>query len=105
MYDTLEDLGIGQFCGEHDPALFRKGDHRRLLKVHEHHAELVISGHYPDLPPIGPLLMRRLADARTMMSACQDLLRRGPKASGLNGVRLELLETTELWSRLLQSSP
>ena len=99
VYESLLELDpdLAPLLGGVDPALRNDGDYRRLLRVHEHHAEAVLSGHYPDLPPIAPLLMRRLADARTMMSACRDLLRRGPKAPGLNGLRLELLDKAELW--------
>jgi hypothetical protein len=44
------------------------------------------------------MLMRRLADARTMMTACCDLMRRGPKAPGTDGMTLEMLDRTERWS-------
>jgi RNA-directed DNA polymerase len=100
VYENCLELDddLAPLLGGRDPVLLHGGGPKRLLRVHERHAALAASGQHPDLPPIKPLLFRRLADARTMMSACRDLLARGPKAPGLNGYRLEHLDNTELWS-------
>ena len=102
MYESIleRDPDLAElFRGRgHDPALFHGGDHGRVLRRHERHAALLASGHGHGLPDIGPCLMPRLGDARTMMSACEDLLRGGGKAPGRNGRRLEALDRPELWS-------
>lgn len=100
MYESLleHDPDLEPLYRGKDPALFHGGDCRTLLRVHQRHVGLQLSGYHPDLPPVEPRLMRRLADARTLMAAAQDLLRRGRKAPGPNGLRLELLEKPELWS-------
>jgi hypothetical protein len=100
MYEDLV-----KFTGElealrrgHDPALFHVGGPRRLLNVHERHAALAANLPDAGVPPIGPLLMRRFADARTMFAAAQDLLAKGPTAAGPNGHKLQDVDTRGLWS-------
>lgn len=79
-----------------DPALLHVGDRHRPLRIHRRHLAAIHRG--ADAPPIGPLLMRRIADARTLREAAAQLLRKGRKAAGPNRVRLDELELHELWS-------
>ena len=87
-----------------DPALLHVGDRHRLMRIHRRHIAAIHRG--ADAPPISPLLMRRIADARTLREAAAQLLRKGRKAAGPNRVRLDELEPNALWSlgRTLASS-
>lgn len=100
MYESIleRDRDLGPLFRGRDPALFHAGGTDRLLRVHERHAAIAAAGNHAGLPPVGPFLLRRLADARTMMSACDDLLRRGGKAPGPNGRRLDEMDRAEQWS-------
>ena len=100
MYGSELAVGdeLGPLLRGKDPALFHGGDYNELLRRHERHAGRLAAGNSPGLPPAGPLLMRRLADARTMRSAADDVLRGGGAAPGPNGRRLSDLEPEGLWS-------
>ncbi|MGA2439592.1 MAG: reverse transcriptase domain-containing protein [Tepidisphaeraceae bacterium] len=100
MYDNflVYDTDLAPLLRGQDPALFHVGDHRRLIRIHEKHAALRASVGTDGVPPIGPTLMRRLADARTLMTACVDLMRGGGKAPGVDGLTLEMLDLPERWS-------
>jgi len=80
-----------------DPALWNHGDATRLLRLHREHAARV-SQHVPNVPPIGPLLFSRTADARTLHAALDHLQRHGGEAPGPNGLVLQDLEKGEGWS-------
>src|SRR4051812_13651554 len=99
MYESRleQDVDLAPLGRGEDPALFNVGSLENLLRVHRRHAALAASGVQPELPAIGPYLMRRLADARTMRLACVDLLR-GGKAPGVNGLCLHQLDWYEQWS-------
>lgn len=99
MYECLSDTrALLGSTSERDPALAHIGQYDRVLRMHELHAAMAASGDHLNLPPIGPFLLDRLANPATMMCACRALLRSGPKASGLNGLRLEDLSENEMWS-------
>src|SRR5688500_8257625 len=100
MYESLLQLGrdLAPLLKGKDPALFHEAGPKQLLGVHERHAAARAEGHCPEWPPIGPFLMRRIADARTLMQACDDLSRHGGNAPGLNDRRLRSMDRKERWS-------
>ena len=79
-----------------DPALMHRGDRQRLLQYHQKHVARAAVD--PDCPPVGPCLMKRIADARTMMEACEQLLAKGPTSPGPSDVRTAELDQSERWS-------
>jgi hypothetical protein len=98
MYDSCDEPfdSVALTKNGDDPALLHVGDRHRLLRIHRRHVAAILGGH--DVPPIGPLLMKRIADARTMREAAAQLLRKGRKAAGPNHLRLDELGPSELWS-------
>ena len=64
--------------------------------MHKQHAAAARHGD-ATVPPIAPTLMRRIADARIMREACDQLVRNGPTAPGPNGWRFDDLESAEIW--------
>jgi Reverse transcriptase (RNA-dependent DNA polymerase) len=103
MYDDWiverEDGSGLALASPDDPALVHQGDYGRLLDmhrrhVHQAHALRGVQG----VRVLDPTLFKRVADNRTLRSACDHLLRRGGKAVGPNGLRLHDLESPEIWS-------
>src|SRR5580704_8847477 len=80
-----------------DPVLRHSGNYRRLVDRHQKQVARLFNAEVPDgLVRLWPLLMPRIADARTIRLAISKLDRR--KAPGPSGLRLENLESAELWS-------
>jgi retron-type reverse transcriptase len=78
-----------------DPALSHVGRYTRLLKFHRRHVVALYNGR--DLPAVGRYLLLRIADARTMRFAYDDLVRAGGYAAGPDGVRLDELDDSQAW--------
>jgi RNA-directed DNA polymerase len=103
MYDdwiSIKDDGCGiELASPHDPARYHIGSYHRLLKAHKKNVNRAFAlGGVGGLRVLDGVLKKRFADARTMRAACDHLQRRGGKAPGPNGRRLEDLENEELWS-------
>jgi hypothetical protein len=96
-YESLMLLGrdLAHLLEGHDPALFHDVGHEGLLDRHRRHVALTTR---PGVPAIGPYLMRRIADARTMMAGCLALRRNGRTSPGPGDVRLHDLDGPALWS-------
>ncbi len=93
------------FVGGGDPALVHRGDYRELLRIHAEHAALMRGGR--NVCEIGPYLMNRMADERTMRFAIDKLsTRQGACTPGPDGIRLTDLSEYEKWelARSLASS-
>lgn len=80
-----------------DPVLRHDGPYGDILKKHRQHAARVAAG-IPDDPPIGDVLFRRVADARTMRCAIEELARFGGQAAGPDGLHFADLDGGERWS-------
>jgi hypothetical protein len=98
MYENFlaNDEDLSPLLKGEDPALRHAGGPGRLLRVHERHC--LRAARDPDFPPVGPLLMRRMADARTMRLAVAGLRRNGRTAPGPGGLRLDELDDRAAWS-------
>ena len=77
-----------------DPALSHRGSYLDALLMHQRHAQQVASGR-ADVHPIGPLLRPRMASAKIMYCALEEILHYGGEAPGLNGRRLAELPNSE----------
>jgi retron-type reverse transcriptase len=89
--DDLFDLVKGK-----EPALYNKGDHRRVLNYHRRHAERVAAGN-PLLPSAAPYLWRRMTDTRSLRCALDELVADGPKQPGEDSVRIEEMDDADRW--------
>ena len=98
MYDDLrfDDRELAAMARGQDPALYDTGDARRLLRYHREHLNLWRFD--SEIPDPRPLLLRRIADARTMHQALCDTLRNGGGSHGPNGRRLEYLDRSDRWA-------
>lgn len=98
MYQSLTRRHEARaFRRGYDPVRFHTGDRQRFLTAHERHVARSMSGQDPDEPPVRPWLLRRIADARTMRLAMDDLLARGRTAPGPDGLCLHDLTEPERW--------
>jgi len=97
MYQNFEipNEDLAPLTRGRDPALSHTGDRGRLLRVHRAHVAAAAVG---EAPPVGPYLMGRIADSRTMLEASAALGRRGPKAPGPSQLRLDHLDSGEICS-------
>ncbi len=77
-----------------DPALYHIGDYSRLLRYHCEH--IARRNDDPAIPPVEPLLLARIADSRTMLTAINDRRQKGGDAPGPNGHQLAELEPLKL---------
>ena len=82
--------------GGRDWALRHEGDAGNLLEVHLCHIA-ALAMKRPNVRPIGPLLVDRIAAAQTMYCALMDIEEHGGEAPGPNGLRLESLCNSERW--------
>lgn len=82
----------------YDPALAHRGDYRRVVDRHGRDVARAYAANGIDgLRALGPLLRKRIADARTLYMATVHL-RRGGQAPGPDQHRLTDLTRTETWS-------
>ena len=97
MYDVHDALQLGTFpLTGPDPALRHRGDLTQLIR--QHRADVESASHGEPWQRLQSLLRRRIADARTMHYAVEQLLAHGPKAPGPNRLCLEFLNNPEIWS-------
>jgi len=97
MYENFLDIDeeLSPLLVGRDPALSHRGDHQRLLQMHRKHVAARRGN--GDVPAVGPLLMKRITDARTMYEGIVQLRRRGA-SPGPGKLRLEVLDEYERWS-------
>lgn len=94
------DAGLSALRRGQDPALFHRGDYRRLLRIHEQH--IARAATLVDFPAVEPFLMRRIADFRTLRLACESLRRKGRKSPGPGGLQLQDMQPVEIHSMCRQ---
>jgi hypothetical protein len=85
--------------GERDPALEHRGSKENLLTEHQRYVEDAYQRRGVEgLRELDDVLLRRLADERTLKAAADYLRGHGGQAPGNNGTRLSDLNDGELWS-------
>ena len=99
MYEPIcQSAGFSKvrFGGGFDPALTHSKPIGYTLDFNAHHCHLSHSVTKPNWPKPDEYLLGRMTDRRTLMAACDRLLRNGPKTAGPNGGRLEHYSRLEL---------
>ena len=81
---------------------YNVGNHRDFLRRHEQAAKLAAAGGRSGVNEIAPFLLRRVADARGLRCAWDDLRRYGGQTPGPNGHCYDDFGDSEVW-RLLRA--
>jgi len=79
------------------PAGAHEGDHRDFLRRHERAANEAVQKGRVGLEEIGPQLLDRTADTRTLRIAWDHLKQYGGQAPGPNRLTYDSLENSEVW--------
>lgn len=84
--------------GKHDPALFHRNDRRRLARMHARDVARAVREGEEAVWALGPALFNRIADARTMFQACEDLIDQGGRSAGPNRHVLHVIDRQARWT-------